>query len=283
MIKTVSNTVACDYRQKACVCGLWSEAQKPPALPTKSYVGNKTKIFNMNVLPMVNQVVPDFSFFNAQMTYSQKMYQAFMTSASWWSQLNAYSAAFFGAKMGAQPGQTVGLLSTVKLPFSDGTMTEFYLQVWIRDLVSQNKLVLRHPNSGSSSQEVKNVLAIHTNVNVVNYASQTTCVNICAFHSSVDVSDITKVPGQSVLYMVIPFMKNPDVFGIIGGGPGGVCKACAHNADFSLFKNDLSMTASHELQEVVILESLGDLQDETKKEVADLCSVLSMLLYISII
>jgi hypothetical protein len=83
-------------------------------------------------------------------------------------------------------------------------------------------------------------------------------VNTCAYHSKVDVSDITGNANQFVLYSVIPSMTQP-------------CAACQKYATIGTL---MSMMSSHELEEIVVNESLGDLKDSTKIEVADICAVI---------
>jgi hypothetical protein len=160
--------------------------------------------------------------------------------------------------MQPQLRQSVSLLNTTTMPFTSNVMTDFYLQLYIRDLVANNSIVLSAPNSGASTEEVVNVLLIHTTVNVQKSASETTCVDVCGYHSKVDVSDITKIRNQYVLYTVVPILATP-------------CAACSK---FFFLGNMVHMSSSHELQELLVNEALGDLKDPTKLEVADICAVI---------
>jgi hypothetical protein len=149
------------------------------------------------------------------------------------------------------------------MPFAADIMTDFYVQLWIRSLISTTPSLLKTPHSKIKSKQVVNVFMIHTNVDVITPDSQTTCVHVCSYHSSVNVSDITGIPNQSVLYTVVPFIS----------------PRCGPCNQYSVIESDLSTTASHELADVVMLESLGDLQDPAASEVGDLCAVIIFYIF----
>jgi hypothetical protein len=277
---------------------------------------NKTKIFNLIILPMINQNMSNVNSFKSQVTYSKGLLHSILSSTSWWTQMNNYFSSVSGiptSHMSLSPsipagqyvstipdmmgksGLSVKTLNTVTMPFSgSNNMTDFYVQLWIRSLVNSSYISLLRPNSGKSSQEVANVLAIQTNVNVVNTANQTTCVDVCAYHSSVDVSDITGIANQSVLYMVLPHITSScgpcnslSSFQKMYNSWKQVDTATMINIfgpQYNNFLNflsksipnfDISIVASHELEEVVMNYALGSLKDTTKSEVADVCAVMN--------
>jgi hypothetical protein len=219
------------------------------------YTRNLTKKFNIQVLPMLIQGVGNEATFESQLQYSHGLYQSIFKSENWWYQLNAYSSYLRGAKMRADDAPNVKFVYfQMPYTFTANIMTDYYVQNWIRTLVVLQKIKI---NTVWGTNWGSNIVAIHTNMNVINSASQTTCVDICSYHSSVDVSDITRVPNQSVLYFVVPIMSQS-------------CTACSGGYND---ESNLSMTTSHELEELVVSEALGDNQDYTKLEVADLCAV----------
>jgi hypothetical protein len=296
-VQTVSNSRACDYRKASCVCKGATNIQGAPAQGSIAPSTNKQKIFSINILPMINQNVSDMNSFNNQLSYSKSLYQALFKSDSWWKQLNNYynyiarPSTSSTAKMGAKTSQTASVLNTVLMPFKTKNMTDFYIQLWIRSLVNSSSITLLSPTNGTSSQEVKNILAIQTNVNVINPSKEMTCEDICAYHSTVDVSDITKIVNQSVHYMVVPHISSSckacnalsvkDVLGpVISASLGSLAvgfinqyfAAQADNKNYGV-----SVTASHELAEVVVSEALGGLKNNNKSEVADICVVITFI------
>jgi hypothetical protein len=181
------------------------------------------KIFNLNILPLVNQNLTDVTSFNKQLNYAEKLYQATFQNIS--KVNNTYPSIVKNPK----PDQAVTILNTVTMPFSvsdSRKMTDFYVKQWILYLVSNGSIPLIRTPSGASSETIIHKLAIHTNVNVIDPINRTTCVDICGYFSSVNVIDIPGIRNQPILYKVIPF-QTPS------------CSACATDYLSKSALNDL--------------------------------------------
>jgi hypothetical protein len=324
LLQLYSNTRACDYRNKSCMCSMVKNIQQVFYPSANNRPNRKQKIFNLQILTMYsNQFPPANIDFPSTVKYAQGLYKALFNSSSWWAQLNNYVKTLSGDSMASQPGQNIQILQTPNLPFTsspDTIMTDYYVKLWIREQVSSNSVPIVKPYKGFGgfglgvSEESVNVMAIHTNVLVKSPTSEITCNDICTYHSSVDVSDITGIPNQYILYMIVPTITSS-------------CKACNALAHFKTLYNaminnrlmvrrgfynlwdpnnqanifgdqranltnfllnpdpnfDIAVTASHELAEVVTSYALAGFRDPLKSEIADICAVKKTCVFIPII